>query len=442
MKQRVTNWGRAPAVEADLLRTDGDDEARARLDRYAPGIARGLGRCYGDSALAPVIYDMRGMDRLRSFDPERGLLVCEAGVSLEDILRTFVPRGWFLPVTPGTKFVTVGGAIAADVHGKNHHVDGGFGRHVEFLELVRPDGEIVRCSAREHAELFETTIGGMGLTGIILRAGIRLRKIETSFIREETLPFDRLDGILDCFEESADWTYSVAWIDCLSRGERMGRSVMMRGEHAALDELPPGPRRRPLAPENRFKLTVPMTLPSAALNAWTVRAFNETIYRSYRRRSHIVSYDAFFYPLDRIHHWNRIYGPRGFTQYQFVLPRDAGREGLRAILARIAEQGGGSFLAVLKLFGKQDGLLSFPMEGYTLALDFPVRPSLFPLLDALDVMVLDYGGRLYLAKDMRMSPETFRRGYPNAEEFIRRVHRFDPEHRLRSRQSDRLEVTR
>ncbi len=438
----LTNWGRYPSIETTLHACRSEGDLRAILSDDKKIIPRGLGRCYGDSALNSDILSTLHLNCFRAFDEGTGELTCEGGVTLEDILYLFVPRGWFLPVTPGTRFITVGGAVASDVHGKNHHAAGALSRHIRGLKVMLASGETIFCSRDENEEFFHATCGGMGLTGIILEATFRLIRIPTAFIRQETVRAADLDEIMNLFETSSDWTYSVAWIDCMARGGRRGRSILMRGEHARMEELP----GRKIAEARMYgknsHMTVPCDFPSLSLNRFSVRAFNEIYYRKTRHgisRS-ITGLDAFFYPLDGILQWNRIYGKRGFTQYQFVLPKESSREGLDTILGVIAEFGQGSFLAVLKLFGKQEGLLNFPREGYTLALDFPIRDGLFEVLDRLDAVVLDYGGRHYLTKDARMAKETFHKGYPNAGRFAEIKKRYDPDGKFQSLQSRRLGI--
>ena len=419
--RRISAWGNYPIIEAEAGGFDTVKQLREKLtESSGPIIAYGNGRSYGDAPLQKHILLTRRFNKFLSFNEETGELRCQAGVLLSEILEVFVPRGWFLPVTPGTRHITVGGAIAADVHGKNHHVEGSFGEHILSMDVMRNDGSIVTCSPAGNSEFFHLTIGGMGLTGVILNTTFRLKKIETAYIRQETIRALHLDEIMDLFEQSSDWTYSVAWIDCLSSGEKMGRSVMMRGEHARVEELlTPRQNHAPLTPRPPRRMDVPFTFPNFALNKWTAQAFNALYYHKSPSVPdlRIVDYNHFFYPLDAIENWNRIYGKRGFTQYQFVIPKEAGREAMHQILDRIVQSGQGSFLAVLKLFGKQSGFMSFPMPGYTLALDFPISPKALGLFKELDAMVADYGGRVYLAKDARLDAEMFERMYPNAREF-------------------------
>jgi FAD/FMN-containing dehydrogenase len=439
---KISGWGKYPLIDANVMTARSVRELREGLAAVSPVIPRGLGRSYGDSSLSENILSLLRLNRMLAFDEEAGVLTCEAGVSLGEVEEVFVPRGWFLPVVPGTKFVTVGGAIASDVHGKNHHKEGAFSDHVLSLELLLPDGSVQNCSPEENRELFRATCGGMGLTGVILSARFRLKSIQTAFIRQHTVKAADLDEIMDLFDANRDVTYSVAWIDCLARGAGLGRSVLMLGEHAEPDELRGEGARNPLRLPAKRKLGVPFSFPGFALNSLTVKGFNAVYFRKQSRESFsLVDYDTFFHPLDFVHDWNRIYGTRGFTQYQVVLPLASSREGLKEILTRIGRKRMGSFLSVLKLFGRgNDNLLSFPMEGYTLALDFPMSRSLPGFLDDLDRVVLDSGGRLYLTKDVRMGGSMFRAGYEGAEAFRELRRSIDPEGRLSSLQSRRLEI--
>ncbi len=443
--RKIADWGNYPVIEADVSGFDTADQLRRELEPPGEVIAFGNGRSYGDASLQKRMLLTRRFNKFLSFNEETGELCCQAGVLLSEILDVFVPRGWFLPVTPGTKQITIGGAIAADVHGKNHHVDGSFGQHVVSMDVMRNEGSIITCSPTENADFFKITVGGMGLSGIILSAAFKLRRIETAYIREETRRASNLDEIMDSFEASTDWTYSVAWIDCLAKGDAMGRSIMTRGEHATAGDLVNQARQSaPLKLKKGLKLDVPITLPNFALNPLSMKAFNVLYYNKTRPGTHqrVVDYNGFFYPLDAIDNWNRIYGKRGFTQYQFVIPKEAGRDGMRAILKRITDSGLGSFLAVLKLFGEQESFMSFPMAGYTLALDFPISVKAMELFKVLDAMVADYGGRLYLAKDSRMNAEMFEKTYPNADEFRQAIAMLNEgETKFASLQSKRIGIT-
>ena len=418
---KLSGWGRYPVLDCRMERLREPGALSGLLDRSDTLIARGNGRSYGDAALNPdLTLSMLAMDRMEAFDEETGLLTCEAGVLLSDVLDTFLPRGWFPPVVPGTKFVTVGGMIAADVHGKNHHRTGAFGAHVESLRLATADGEVRTCSRAQHADLFRATVGGMGLTGVILSASFRLEPVETAYVMAETVAAGDLDETMAVFEASRGWPNSVAWIDCLARGAKLGRSLVTRGEFMARGALPARLARTPLLPAPASRLTIPVDAPPVLLNRASVRLFNTLHHRCGRTRggARPVHFEPFFFPLDRIGGWNRLYGRRGFVQYQCVLPKAASPAGLAALLERVAKAGRGSFLAVLKLFGPEgEGMMSFPMEGYTLALDFPMCDGTLALLDDLDAITHRHGGRVYLAKDARYAPERMRQGYPRCGAF-------------------------
>ena len=418
---KLAGWGRYPVLDCRMERLRRGEDLHVLFDRSETMIARGNGRSYGDAALNPdLTLSMLAMDRLQAFDAASGLLTCEAGVLLADILATFVPRGWFPPVVPGTRFVTVGGMIAADVHGKNHHRDGTFGAHVESLTLATAGGEVRECSRAKNADLFRATLGGMGLTGVILSASFRLRPIETAWLMEETLVTRDLDETMASFEESGDWPFSVAWIDCFASWSKLGRALISRSAPAARASLPAELASDLLRPVPAGRWSVPADASSVVLNRLSIELFNRLYYRWGRVRSGVraVHFDPFFFPLDRIGAWNRLYGRRGFIQYQCVLPRAESDTGIRALLECVAAAGQGSFLAVLKLLGPAgDGLMSFPMEGYTLSLDFPMRPSTLALLDALDEITHAHGGRVYLAKDARCTAQRVRQGYPRNRVF-------------------------
>jgi decaprenylphospho-beta-D-ribofuranose 2-oxidase len=442
----LSGWGRYPVESCHIFRPEKRSEIATTL---ASGlqrsyISRGLGRSYGDAALndhAGVIWHIL-LNRFLSFDGSSGVLECEGGVGLAEIIQYFLPRGWFLPVTPGTKFVTVGGAIAADVHGKNHHKDGSFSNFVRDFRLLIPGGEILQCSPGDNAEVFWATMGGMGLTGIVLSARLQLRRVESAYVWVDFQKAQNLREALATMEESDEcYQYSVAWIDGLGRGEALGRSILMRGNHAAAADLPK-PVRNPLAAHVGFQWNLLFDFPSATLNRFTVKGFNSAYYGLHRNLTRqLVSFEKFFYPLDAILHWNRMYGRRGFVQYQIALPQASGREGLQAILDRMARSGRASFLAVLKRFGKAGpGLLSFPLRGYTLALDIPVARGLLPFLRELDRMTLDHGGRIYLAKDAALHADDFAAMYPQLEPFRAMQRKLDPEGLLSSSLARRLAI--
>jgi len=442
MKKNIGNWGNYPIIESNEESFVFDEQLDALIKEKQPFIPRGNGRCYGDASLSERIISTLKYDKILSFDTEEGIFECQSGITLDQVLTVIVPAGWFLPVTPGTKFITLGGALGSDVHGKNHHVDGSISNHIIEFDLLLASGEPMTCSAETHPDLFEATLGGMGLTGLITRVKFRLKKIETSLIRQKQIKAANLQELIGLFDEYKDYTYSVAWIDCLKKGEHFGRSILVLGEHATLDEISENDRKYPLKLPKNKQIDFPVNLPSWVLNSFTVKAFNLLYYtKNFKREiNNIVSYEPFFYPLDAVLHWNRMYGKSGFVQYQFVLPLNA-KEGLIEILHRISDEGLGSFLAVLKVFGKQESMISFPKEGYTLALDFPVRKGLLSFLDELDELVLKYKGRLYMSKDARMKPGMLVAGYPQLEKFKQIIKKYNPDGKIRSVQSDRLLLT-
>lgn len=417
---KLAGWGNWPVADVEVGHLRYADEAPARVADAGSLIARGNGRSYGDAALNDELtLSMLALSRIRAFDREAGRITVEAGALLSDLLPILVAAGWFAPVTPGTKYVTLGGMAAADVHGKNHHGAGSFANHVEALELLTLDGRTLTCSRDENAALFEATLGGMGLTGIILSVSFRLLPIRSAWMRQETVPCGDLDAVMAAFEESNDWTYTVAWIDCLACGGELGRSLLYRAEHAEPEELAPERRAEPFTLPSRRRLSVPFHVPGFFLNGTTMRAFNERYYRHHAARAGTgqVDLDTYFYPLDAIGDWNRIYGRKGFAQHQCVLPLSHAREGLDRLLERVSAAGSGSFLAVLKRLGPGRPGLSFPMEGYTLALDFPVNERNLALLDELDAIVEEYGGRIYLAKDSRAGRSVIESGYGDLDDF-------------------------
>jgi FAD/FMN-containing dehydrogenase len=444
--QPLSGWGRYPVESCHVFRPEKRSEVAATLNsgQQSSYISRGLGRSYGDAALnenAGVLWQVL-LNRFLSFDSATGVLECESGVSLAEIIQYFLPRGWFLPVTPGTKFVTVGGAIAADIHGKNHHKDGSFSSFTLDFRLLTPTGEILLCSPSSHPDIFWATVGSMGLTGVVLSARLQLRRVDSAYVFVDFHKAPNLEDSLATMEASDErYDYSVAWIDGLATGNAMGRSVLMRGNHAAAAELP-ARVRHPLVLPTGAQWNLFIDFPSGALNRLTVKAFNTAYYAIHHTaRRQLVSLEKFFYPLDAINQWNRMYGKRGFVQYQIALPQASGREGLRTILDRLARSGRASFLAVLKRFGDAgNGLLSFPLRGYTLALDIPVAPGLVPFLHELDRMTLDHGGRIYLAKDAVLRAEDFVAMYPKLESFRAIQRKLDPKRLFSSSLARRLRI--
>ena len=410
------SWGRYPRARQKLLAQDYRDQALpAAEERLLP---YGNGRSYGDVCLndGGALLRTRGLDRYLSFDQDSGVLRCEAGVLLDEILAMVVPCGWFLAVTPGTRFVTVGGAIANDVHGKNHHVAGTFGHHLRAFELLRSNGTRLRCSGEENPDWFAATVGGLGLTGLVTWAELQLRRIDGPMVTNETIKFDRSEEFFALSAASAaSHEYTVAWIDCAARGAKLGRGLFMRGNHAPAD-------RQGVAQARGAGPSFPTT-PFSLVNPLSLRVFNSLYWhRQWRRRRETSShYEPFFYPLDRLQHWNRMYGPRGFLQYQCVVPPGVANDAVSELLTRISASGTGSFLAVLKQFGDRPspGMLSFARPGTTLALDFPIDRGgrVFALLDRLDEIVSDAGGAVYPAKDARMSGQHFRQYFPAWQAF-------------------------
>jgi decaprenylphospho-beta-D-ribofuranose 2-oxidase len=447
-RARVSGWGRVPAAETELFRPERSRSLDALLARGGTLVARGLGRSYGDASFnsAGATVLMERLNRFVSFDEATGVVDCEAGVTFVDLLDHFVPRGFFPPVTPGTRYVTVGGALACDVHGKNHHVDGSFARHVLDFDLLTASGEIVGCDRERNTDLFRATVGGMGLTGIVTRVRFTLQRMETAYIAADYERAANLDDALRQFEADDErYRYSVAWIDCLARGRSLGRSVLIRGNAASAETVARAGVRAPLrATRSRsLPLRVPFEAPGWLLNRHSVGAFNALYYRLQpaAARGRVVHYEPFFYPLDSIGNWNRLYGRRGFVQYQLLLPQAAGRNGLREALRIVSAAGAPGFLAVLKRFGDvaPEGLLSFPGAGYTLALDVPWRGERTEaLLAALDRVVLGAGGRLYFAKDARLGREHVGAMYPHLAQWQSIRRRIDPDGRFSSDLGRRL----
>jgi FAD/FMN-containing dehydrogenase len=413
------SWGRYPKYNAKVIPLNWQGDFPAALaGSHDSALPVGLGRSYGDVCLLKdgTLLQTTGMNRLIDFDPETGILTAEAGISLAQILDFAVPRGFFLPVTPGTKYVTLGGAIANDIHGKNHEVAGSFGCHVPCFELVRSDGTRRLCSRTENPDWYAATIGGMGLTGLITWAQLRLRPIVSRGIDYEGIQFHGIDEFLDLKHQYSQAEYSVSWLDCVSTGKNFARGIFMLGDHAKVPgELKPSPEPR---------LVFPFDAPAFALNRISVSLFN-TVFFHKQGKAHVKAvhdYEPFFYPLDAVLHWNRMYGKRGLVQFQYAIPWEHAKEGTIAILQTIANSGLASFLAVLKAFGDIPslGMMSFPLAGIMFALDFPIKPGItFPLLQRLGDMTLDYGGRLYPAKDAAMTPAQFQTFYPEWQRFAR-----------------------
>lgn len=410
----VTSWGRLGSWAHEVHVIADRRQLGGQIRAARPGISYGMGRSYGDVCLNPggVLWKTTALDRFIGFDQESGRLVCEAGVLLRDIQRLVIPRGWILPVTPGTQLVSVGGAIANDVHGKNHHVSGSFGDHVSHITLVRTDGQVIECGPQLQPEWFAATVGGLGLTGVIMAAELQLRRVPGPWLDTETIPYADLDEFFRLADSSeSGWEHTVSWIDCISGN---GRGLFMRGNPANTGAQP--------VPEIRER-RMPVTPPVSLVNKLSLRAFNSVYFNLGKRKAgrSLSHYEPFFYPLDKLLEWNRMYGPNGFYQYQSVVPRAAGKDAVQAMLSAIARSGAGSFLAVLKTFGDRHpvGMMSFPQPGVTLALDFPNKGKQTQHLFAtLDSIVREAGGRIYPAKDARMPRELFEAGYPKLGDFL------------------------
>ena len=430
----IAGWGRIGVPGREVVSEDLE-----RLTERAV-LSRGLGRSYGDSSLPPPsereVATTVLADRLLSFDPETAILRAEAGVSLFALNRILLPRGYFVPVTPGTQFVTLGGMVASDVHGKEHHARGCFGEHVTRLRMRVADGRVLWCSDEQHRDLFRATIGGMGLTGHILEVEVQMLPIRSPWIFQESRRVDDIDQYIDGLKDAAArFPYTVGWIDCLTPGKHMGRGILMAGDWA---DPSIAPRRYP---KPLPRVTMPMELPSIAVDRWSIKAFNAAFYWKHlqREKRGIVHWESFFYPLDAIRHWNRMYGPRGFTQWQGVVPDSAGRAAARRILEILTSRGGASFLCVIKDCGPEGkGMLSFPMKGISIALDIPVRDDTQALVDSLNEQVIREGGRIYLTKDQFTRREHFLAMEPRLEAFQEVRRKWDPQGRIRSAQSVRL----
>jgi decaprenylphospho-beta-D-ribofuranose 2-oxidase len=448
-RRSLTGWGRTNATMADVLEVPNHEVADVVKEAGTRGaLARGLGRSYGDAAQnsGGLVVRLFGSAHQAVIDTARGTVTVPAGVSIDELLRVLVPRGWFVPVTPGTRFVTIGGAIASDIHGKNHHGEGSFGNHVTSITLLLADGTPVKIGPRRRADLFWATVGGMGLTGIILEATFSLLPIETSRVAVDTIRVPDLDSLFaEMTSPDDDVRYSVAWIDPLAKGRHLGRSVLGRGDHARLDQLDAKDAADPFAYGPHQLATMPPIVPPMGfINRLTVAAFNEMWFRKApaRRLGEIQSIASFFHPLDMVGSWNRVYGTNGMVQYQFVVPFGE-EDAMRTVIERLSGARTPSFLAVLKRFGASNAApLSFPAPGWTLALDVPAgAPGLGELLHGLDRIVLDAGGRHYFTKDAHTTPAAVRQGYPRLDEWKAVRDSVDPQRRWQSDLSRRLGLT-
>ncbi len=436
----LSGWGNIPKTKCCVGYPS--SEAQLAEEKFNDSvIPRGLGRSYADQSTNKdgYVLKMERMNHFLSFDNENGVLVCQAGASLEEIIEFLGPRGWFPLITPGTKFVTIGGAIANDIHGKAHHVDGSFIACVNWFTILLADGSIVKASREEYSDLFHANFGGLGLLGTILTVSINLRKISTTYFRQKAVVARNLEEMLVAIDAAdEEYTSSVAWIDSLATGKHIGRGVLTMGNLATVAALPASLKANPLKIGTRPKLNVPFFLPGFALNTLTVRILNSIIHWKQKSGNGFFHYDNFFYPLDAIMNWNRGYGKRGFIQYQFVIPIADGHKNITNILKAIASSGCVPFLNVLKKFGKGQGFLSFPKEGYTFAIDFPITKNLKAFTKKLDKMVLEAGGRIYLGKDAFLDEQTFKAMYPEFEEWLAIKKKYDPTNKYESDLSRRI----
>ncbi|MAJ58869.1 MAG: hypothetical protein CBC48_02235 [bacterium TMED88] len=445
----LAGWGLAPKQSCVVFRPEREEQIR-KIIAEAPTptvLSRGMGRSYGDAALnqdGGIILHER-FDHFLDLDKDTGILTCEAGLTLSEIIDLVVPHGFFLPVTPGTQFVSIGGAIAADVHGKNHHLDGTISGQLIDFRLITGDAQIHNCSRSENADLFWATLGGLGLTGCIIQARLQLRRVESAWMTQQTIKCPDLESLLQrTFEEDDQYEYSVAWVDCLARGRSMGRSILLRANSAPIRDLPQNISAAPYTLPRVVRPTVPFNLPSVVLNPLNMRIFNQLFWMNHPDRNIPVPLRQYFYPLDRVRQWNRVYGDPGVSQYQFVLPLESCSEGIQEILETVTESRGASFLAVLKKMGPaNESPLSFPIEGASMALDFPNRKrDLKSLLERLDRIVVRHGGRVYLAKDSSLGAWAVPEMYPGLARFQEIQRKHDPNERISSSLARRLNLLR
>jgi len=440
-KDTIAGWGNYPWLDTKVAHINSSQNAKRMVLEPASIVARGLGRSYGDQAIniAGITALTSSLNKYQEFDAVNGVLKCESGVSLNEIITHFAPLGWFPFICPGTKFITIGGAIANDIHGKAHHVDGSFVNCVVSFETIIANGEILSASRHENSDLFWASFGGLGLLGIIVTATIQLRKIETTFFKTKAIQTKNLDHLLDAIDEAdKTYNYSVAWIDSMAQGQSIGRGVLSLGNAATLTDLPTTFSNNPLQIGKKSKIKLPIYFPEFALNNFSVRILNKIIHYTQSNAPEISHYEKFFFPLDAIHDWNKGYGKRGFIQYQFVIPEENGRKNIRTVLQKISTSGCVPFLNVLKKFGPEQGILSFPFKGYTFAIDFPVTQPLHAFTKEMDQLVMSFGGRIYLGKDAMLDRKTFEGMYPQVDEWKIIKQKYDPLHKFQSAIGNRL----
>ncbi len=437
----LSGFGKYPKAKCKVTRPPGIFDLKEIL-KQSSVIARGLGRSYGDASLNTkgIVTESILMNRFISFDENTGIVRCEAGVTYKDLLDTFVLRGWFPSVTPGTKYVTMGGAIASDVHGKNHHKVGSISSFVISFKILTASNKILDCSREKNSDLFWATIGGMGLTGFILEAEIQLKQINSPYITNRSIKLKNLDELFDKFEEyDEDYHYSVAWMDIVASGKKYGRNVLLLGNYADKNELTEKLKHRGTQKYVEKKISVPFEIPFSTLNKLSITLFNSAFYMAARSKVDFQHYDKYFYPLDFILNWNHIYSKSGLIQYQLNIPEEGAKEAIDKVLKKVVASGSGSFLAVLKKMGDQDGILSFPFKGYTLSMDFPVKKGVIDMCKQLDEIVLDYKGRTYLTKDSILDEKTFKQMYSGLwEKWMKIKIKYDPENKFTSNLAERI----
>ncbi len=439
-KEVLSGWGNIPQATCKVAYPQSDQQIKDLLGNDTL-LARGKGRSYADQATnsGHTVLKMERFGQFLHFDEANGVLTCEAGATLADVIQHYAPRGWFPLICPGTKYITLGGAIANDIHGKAHHIDGSFINSVLSFTIMLADGQILTASREENVDLFEANFGGLGLLGIILTVTIKLRRVSTTFFAQKSIVAHNLEEMLHLIESSEkDYNYSVAWIDSLATGEKMGNGVLVVGNEAKIEDLPAKYHKNPLKISGAPKLSVPFFLPSFVLNTLSVGLLNKILYWKQKSGNGIAHYDSFFFPLDMINNWNRGYGKRGFIQYQFVVPMENGKENIHRILTEITKSDCIPFLNVLKKFGKGQGHLSFPFEGFTFAIDFPITPQLKPFIKKLDALVLEAGGRIYLGKDAYLDEATFKAMYPQHNAWLDIKRKYDPENTFSSDLAQRI----
>ena len=440
-KKRLTGWGNYPQCDS-LVASPTTLEELKILVKEKIIIARGNARSYGDSSVSKrITIEMKNFNKIIDFNKDTGEITTEAGVILSELIFKYLPIGFFPYVTPGTKYVSVGGMIASNIHGKNHHIEGSMSDYVVWIDVIQTDGSVVRCSKIDNSELFNWTLGGMGLTGIIYRACIKFKKVKSSWITSKKVVTNNLEQTIDVMENNLNTTYSVAWIDCISKGSSQGRSVVLLGEHSTEDDIE-NSKRNLFDVKRTKKISIPFFLPSFFMSYYLLKAFNFIYYNlnKYSKKISIQSWDKYFYPLDNLNGWNKLYGKNGFYQFQCVIPAQESKEALKEIITTINTSKLGSFLAVLKKFGHDNSSISFPMEGYTLALDFPRSKKVENLLNQLDKLVIKYNGRFYLTKDSRLSSSSFLMSDIRVKEFKKYRNQNKLKNHFESYQSDRLNI--